>query len=45
MEFDALSNQVIGCAITYMKLASIKTGLLINSNAPHLKSGIKRFIL
>jgi len=38
-------NQVIGCAITYMKLADIKTGLLINFNVPHLKSGIKHFVL
>jgi len=45
MEFDVLSNQVIGCAITYMKLAGIKMGLLINSHVPHLKSGIKRFVL
>ena len=31
--------------LTYMKLAGIKTGLLINFNVPHLKSGIKRFVL
>jgi GxxExxY protein len=30
--------------LTYMKLAGIKTGLLINFNVPHLKSGIKRFV-
>ncbi len=31
--------------LTYMKLASIKTGLLINFNVHRLKTGIKRFIL
>ena len=31
--------------LTYMKLADIKTGLLINFNVPHLKEGIKRFVL
>ena len=65
MEFDELSNRVIGCAIevhrvlgpgllesTYeqclahdMKLAAIKTGLLINFNVTKLKDGIKRFVL
>jgi len=81
MEFDDLSNRVIGCAIevhrelgpgllestyetvlgartveeikgiheaqllTYMKLAGIKTGLLMNFNVTKLKDGIKRYVL
>jgi GxxExxY protein len=31
--------------ITYLKLAKIKTGLLINFNVPILKEGIKRFVM
>jgi GxxExxY protein len=31
--------------LTYMKLAKIKFGLLINFNVPLLKKGIKRFLL
>ncbi len=31
--------------LTYMKLAGIKTGLLINFNVPLLKDGIRRFVL
>ena len=31
--------------LTYMKLAKIKVGLLINFNVPLLKNGIKRFLL
>jgi GxxExxY protein len=31
--------------LTYMKLANIKVGLLINFNAVRLKDGIKRFVL
>jgi len=31
--------------LTYMKLAGIKTGLLINFNVKQLKTGIKRFVL
>ena len=31
--------------LTYMKLAGIKTGLLMNFNVTRLKSGIKRFVL
>ena len=31
--------------LTYMKLAGIKTGLLINFNSARLKDGIKRFVL
>ncbi len=82
MEFDDLSNRVIGCAIevhrhlgpgllesayeqclphelsrngikgiheaqllTYMKLAGLKIGLLMNFNVTKLKDDIKRFVL
>lgn len=31
--------------LTYMKLAGMKTGLLINFNVPRLKAGIRRFVL
>ncbi len=31
--------------LTYMKLANIKTGLLINFNVRRLKDGISRFVL
>lgn len=31
--------------LTYMKLAKIKNGLLINFNVPYLKTGLKRFVL
>ena len=31
--------------LTYMKLADVKTGLLINFNVTKLKEGIKRFVL
>ena len=31
--------------LTYMKLAKIPTGLLINFNVTKLQSGIKRFVL
>ncbi|APG26464.1 GxxExxY protein [Syntrophotalea acetylenivorans] len=31
--------------LTYMKLASVKTGLLLNFNVNRLKDGIKRFVL
>ncbi len=31
--------------LTYMKLAGIKTGLLINFNVTRLKDGLKRFVL
>ena len=31
--------------LTYMKLAGIKTGLLMNFNVTKLKNGIKRFVL
>jgi GxxExxY protein len=31
--------------LTYMKLAKVKVGLLINFNTPKVKEGIKRFVL
>jgi len=31
--------------LTYMKLANIKVGLLINFNVPVLKEGIQRFVV
>jgi GxxExxY protein len=31
--------------LTYMKLANVQTGLLINFNVPLLKDGIKRMVL
>ena len=31
--------------LTYLKLAKVKTGLLINFNVPRLKDGLKRFVL
>ena len=31
--------------LTYMKLAGIETGLLINFNVTKLKKGIKRYVL
>jgi GxxExxY protein len=31
--------------LTYMKLAEVKTGLLINFNVERLKDGIRRFVL
>ncbi len=31
--------------LTYLKLAKVKTGLLINFNVPLLKDGIRRFVL
>jgi GxxExxY protein len=31
--------------MTYLKLAKIKTGLLINFNVQRLKDGIKRFVM
>ena len=31
--------------LTYMRLASIRTGLLVNFNVPLLKNGIQRFVL
>lgn len=31
--------------LTYMKLAGVKTALLINFNVTKLKDGVKRFVL
>jgi GxxExxY protein len=31
--------------LTYLKLAKLKVGLLVNFNVPALKQGIKRFVL
>jgi GxxExxY protein len=31
--------------LTYLKLAKVRTGLLINFNVPLLRDGIKRFVL
>ena len=31
--------------LTYMKLAGVNTGLLINFNVTKLKDGLKRFVL
>ena len=31
--------------LTYMKLARVRVGLLINFNVPVLKKGIRRFVL
>ncbi len=31
--------------LTYLKLAKLKTGLLINFNVARLRQGIKRFVL
>jgi GxxExxY protein len=57
VQFDALSNRVIGFALdrvepvhearllTYMKLAQVRIGLLINFNVPRLSDGIKRYVL
>jgi len=41
---DKLNNIHEAQLITYMKLANIKTGLLMNFNCEILKSGIKRFM-
>ena len=42
-------EQVLGIheaqLLTYMKLADVHTGLLINFNVQRLKDGIKRFVL
>lgn len=48
MELKAV-EQVLGIhhaqLLTYMKLAGIRTGLLINFNVPVLKDGLQRFVL
>lgn len=41
---DKLNNIHEAQLITYMKLANIKTGILMNFNCEILKNGIKRFM-
>ena len=42
-------EQVLGVhqaqLLTYMKLAGVHTGLLINFNVPKLREGLQRFVL
>lgn len=42
---DALNPVHNAQLLTYMKLAKIRTGLLINFNESRLKEGLKRFVL
>lgn len=42
---DSLNQIHEAQVLTYMKLAKINTGLLINFNSTLLKNGIKRFVL
>ena len=42
---EALQTGHYAQLLTYMKLSNLKYGLLLNFNVPHLKQGIKRFIL
>jgi GxxExxY protein len=42
---DAIQGIHQAQLLTYMKLAAIKTGLLINFNVTKLKDGIQRFVL
>jgi len=42
---DLLSKIHEAQLLTYMKLAQVKVGLLINFNVDVLKKGIKRFVL
>ena len=42
---EALASIHEAHLLTYMKLARMKVGLLINFNVPVLKNGIKRFVL
>lgn len=42
---DKLINIHTAQILTYMKLAGIKKGLLMNFNVEKLKDGIKRFVL
>ena len=42
---DALTSVHQAQLMTYMKLAKIKTGSLINFNVSLLKNGLKRFVL
>jgi GxxExxY protein len=31
--------------ITYLRLSNVRPGFLINFNVPHLKEGLKRFVV
>ncbi len=42
---DALAPIHMAQILTYMKLAEVKLGLLVNFNVKHLKNGIKRVVL
>ncbi len=42
---DKLTTIHVAQLLTYIKLAGVKTGLLINFNVTKLKDGIKRFVL
>jgi GxxExxY protein len=42
---DAIKGIHEAQLLTYMKLAGVKTGLLINFNITKLKDGIRRFVL
>ena len=42
---DALAPIHMAQILTYMKLAEVKLGLLVNFNVKHLKDGIKRVVL
>ena len=42
---DKLTNIHQAQLLTYMKLAKVKIGLLINFNVEMLKNGVKRFVL
>ena len=42
---EALSDVHIAQILTYLKLADVKLGLLINFNVKDLKQGIKRYVL
>ena len=42
---DALAPIHQAQLMTYMKLAKVKTGMLINFNVPLLKNGLKRIVL
>jgi GxxExxY protein len=44
MEFDALSHRVAQL-LTYLRLAGVKAGLLMNFQVTKLQDGIKRFFL
>uniref|UniRef100_A0A832DIW5 GxxExxY protein n=1 Tax=Ignavibacterium album TaxID=591197 RepID=A0A832DIW5_9BACT len=42
---EAINDVHIAQVLTYLKLADVKLGLLINFNVKDLKQGIKRFVL